>query len=345
MPHEASAQPESAVSRKPATFRLDDPELVFAEPEPDLADLLVEGAPSSGEIAAVSAVATATAPKRSPIATLFWSSLGGLISLGFGLAVTSLVEDLFARNPWLGWIGVGLAALFVLAVVLLAGRELLALRRLARIDGLRARAEDAILRDDRPMALGVVGDLDSLYAAYPATARARANLKREQREIIDGADLVRLAEHEIMTGLDAEARRLVANASKRVSVVTAVVPRAMIDVAVVAATAVSLIRKVAEVYGGRPGAIGSFRLLRHVLAHLAVTGGMAAGEGMLDQIVGHGLAAKLSARLGEGVINGILTARIGLAAIAVCRPLPFTAREAPTLRDVAGGLFEGRKAG
>ncbi len=55
--------------------------------------------------------------------------------------------------------------------------------------------------------------------------------------------------------------------------------------------------------------------------------------------MGQGLAAKLSARLGEGVINGILTARIGLAAIAVCRPLPFAARKAPTLREVAGGLF------
>ncbi len=76
------------------------------------------------------------------------------------------------------------------------------------------------------------------------------------------------------------------------------------------------------------------------VAHLAVTGGMAAGEGFIDQIVGHGLAAKLSARLGEGVINGILTARIGLAAIAVCRPLPFAERNAPTLREVASGLFD-----
>jgi putative membrane protein len=76
------------------------------------------------------------------------------------------------------------------------------------------------------------------------------------------------------------------------------------------------------------------------LTHLAVTGGMAAGEGFIDQIVGHGVAAKLSARLGEGIINGILTARIGLATIAVCRPLPFAARPAPTLREVAGGLFD-----
>jgi putative membrane protein len=30
----------------------------------------------------------------------------------------------------------------------------------------------------------------------------------------------------------------------------------------------------------------------------------------------------LSARFGEGAVNGILTGRIGLAAIEVCRPIP-----------------------
>ncbi|MDX6807052.1 TIGR01620 family protein [Terrihabitans rhizophilus] len=331
--------------RRPATFRLDDPELILQEAEPDTADLLIEPLPQNGEIAATSAVATATAPRRRPLATLFWTSLSGLVSLGFGLAVTALVEDLFARSQWLGWIGVGLVVLFVLALVLIIGRELLALRRLGRIDGLRARAEAAVLKDDRALALGVVDELVALYSTVPATARGRSSLQQHRGEVIDGADLVHLAERELMTGLDAEARRIVSNASKRVAAITAVAPRAVIDIAVVAATSAALIRGIAGVYGGRPGTIGFFRLIRHVLAHLAVTGGMAAGESVIDQLVGHGIAAKLSARLGEGVINGILTARIGLAAIAVCRPLPFSAREAPTLRDVAGGLFEGKKPG
>ena len=44
-------------------------------------------------------------------------------------------------------------------------------------------------------------------------------------------------------------------------------------------------------------------------------------------------------RLGEGVLNGLLTARLGLAAISVTRPLPFAALPAPTLADVAGNLL------
>ncbi|MFC5068260.1 YcjF family protein [Flaviflagellibacter deserti] len=325
--------------RRPETFTLDDPELVFAEQQPDVIDLMAEP-PQNGEIAEVSAVATATTPRRSRLGAVLWTALGGLVSLAFGLGVTNLIEDLFARAPWLGWVGVYFTVLLVIALVLILGREALALRRLAKIDDLRARAETAIRTDDRTMALGVVSSLEGVYSSHARTARGRASLAREKTEIIDGADLVRLAERELMTGLDAEARYLVAGAAKRVSVITAVAPRAVIDIAVVGFTAVSLIRRIADVYGGRPGTLGFLRLLRQVLTHLAVTGGMAAGEGFLDQIVGHGLAAKLSARLGEGVINGILTARIGLAAIAVCRPLPFAARSAPTLREVAGGLFD-----
>jgi putative membrane protein len=49
-------------------------------------------------------------------------------------------------------------------------------------------------------------------------------------------------------------------------------------------------------------------------------------------------------RLGEGVLNGLLTARLGLAAIEVIRPLPFAALPAPSLTDVAGNLLRGSQA-
>jgi len=116
--------------------------------------------------------------------------------------------------------------------------------------------------------------------------------------------------------------------------VTAISPRAAIDLAVVFGTAVRLIRRIAELYGGRPGTLGFIRLTRDVLAHLAVTGSIAVGDSLVQQLLGHGLAAKISARLGEGVVNGMLTARVGIAAIDVCRPLPFIDGKPPALSDV-----------
>ena len=59
-----------------------------------------------------------------------------------------------------------------------------------------------------------------------------------------------------------------------------------------------------------------------VMGHLAVTGGLALSDNLLQHVVGKGLLGRLSARFGEGAVNGILTARIGLAARDVCRPIP-----------------------
>ncbi|RUW87178.1 DUF697 domain-containing protein, partial [Mesorhizobium sp. M8A.F.Ca.ET.023.01.1.1] len=52
----------------------------------------------------------------------------------------------------------------------------------------------------------------------------------------------------------------------------------------------------------------------------------------------HGLAARLSAKLGEGVVNGMMTARIGIAAMETARPLPFSAAKRPGLGDFLAAL-------
>ena len=105
-------------------------------------------------------------------------------------------------------------------------------------------------------------------------------------------------------------------------------------------SAMRLMRCIAALYGGRPGTLGFLRLAGNVLSHLTLTSGIAMGDSLLQQVMGLGLAARVSAKLGEGVVNGLLTARVGLSAIAVCRPLPFTVLDPPVLGDVASSLFD-----
>lgn len=276
---------------------------------------------------------------------LFWSALGGLVSLGVGLWVTSLVDDAFRRAPALGWIGLALAALALLALAVLAARELSAIGRQRHIARLHADFAAARAADDGVRARVLVADLAAIYASRADTAAARADLAALHTEIVDGRDLIDIAERTLVAPLDARAASAVAGAAKRVSAVTALAPRAIVDVVFVVLQAVRLIRRVSEIYGGRPGFLGFLKLARSVGAHLAITGGMAAGDSLLQQVVGHGIAAKVSARLGEGVLNGLLTARIGLSAMAVCRPLPYAAEPQPNLRKVVPFLFRGEDRG
>ena len=269
---------------------------------------------------------------------LFLAALAGLISLSFGLAVERLIRELFARNDILGQIGLGLLALAAIGLLAMALREAIALLRLRRIDRLKAAAEKALEDDDSRAARRVLGNLAELYSDRPDTARGRAALDAHRGEIIDGGDLIRLAERDLLSPLDKRARTQALEAAKRVAVVTAVSPRAVVDIAFVLYANLKLIRQVSLIYGGRPGLFGFFKLLGHVVGHLAVTGGVSAGDSILQQLVGHGLAARLSARLGEGVVNGLMTARVGVSAIHVCRPLPFIETGGPAIRDFLGEL-------
>lgn len=274
---------------------------------------------------------------------LFWSALGGLVSLAFGLWVTRIVDDLFSRSATLGGIGLALAALVVLALLVIVGRETIAIGRQRHIAKLHQDFALAHAADDQPLARRLVAELATLYTGRPDTARARKDVLALRSEIVDGRDLVEIAERTLVQPLDQRAQAAVAAAAKRVSVVTTIAPRAIIDVAFVLLQAIRLIREIAQIYGGRPGLLGFLKLARSVGAHLAITGGMAAGDSLLQQVVGHGIAAKISARLGEGVLNGLLTARIGISAISVCRPMPFAAERTPNLRKVVPFLFRSDK--
>jgi putative membrane protein len=116
-----------------------------------------------------------------------------------------------------------------------------------------------------------------------------------------------------------------------------VTPVALLDILFVAAQNLGMLRDLATLYGGRPSTIATLKLARMAATHLAVTGGLAISDNLIQHFVGRGLLGKLSSRLGEGAVNGILTSRIGLAALAVCRPIP---RDAATSESLTSLLRE-----
>jgi putative membrane protein len=320
--------------RRPGAFRLDNP-AVEAAGEPAF-----EALEPDAEADAVRAVDMIAHPRQRGVrwAAVALSTGGSLIALWLALTFDSLVRGLFAWVGWVGWLSIALACAFLLAIAVIIGRELAGLFRLKQLARFRLQSDEAILKNDRHAAVATLRSLIALYGDRPDTARGRRLVAENLGEIIDGRDLLVIAERNLITPLDERAKRLVSAAARRVAVVTAVSPRAVFDLIFVLWESVRLIRGVADLYGGRPGAFGLFRLTKAVLSHLAVTGSIAIGDTLLQQLVGHGVAGRLSAKLGEGVVNGLMTARIGLSAMDVCRPLPFLVAERPQLRDLTGDL-------
>ena len=124
---------------------------------------------------------------------MFWSGVGGLVLLGLGLGVSRLIEDLFARSGSLGFLGAAFALAAALALSAVVAREAFGLARLAAIEKLHLRAAAVLANDDRAESRSIVQELLKLAHRNPHLARARAALQSHADEIIDGADMIRLA--------------------------------------------------------------------------------------------------------------------------------------------------------
>ena len=273
------------------------------------------------------------------------AGVSAFLSLAFWLWADQIVRDLFSRSDWLGYVAIGLLVLSALALMVVIGREIAGLMRIGAVQHIKSDAEKIVPRTSAKDARALIERLEAVLAQRPETAKGRAALDATKDEIIDAPQLLELAERELLTPLDQLARTMILSAAKRTSVVTAISPRAVVDLAYVLFEVTRLVRSMAELYGGRPGTLGLIRLLKDVIAHLAVTGSIAVGDSLAQQVLGHGLAAKLSTRLGEGVINGLLTARIGIAAMDLCRPLPFRALRRPGIGDFISDIATTAKTG
>ncbi|WP_413718559.1 YcjF family protein [Silicimonas sp. MF1-12-2] len=300
------------------------------------------GQPPTGQ--AMQTMATLAARRPSRLAAWFWRLLGAVVVFFASVAAWDFVTALVARNSYLGWAAIGLLGLFLLVCLAIVLREWAALARLARIEHLHAEADRVIASGDLDGARKLTDRLAALYSGREDTRWGRERLAERRSEAFDADTLLATAEDMLLVPLDAEARREVEAAARQVAAVTALVPLAFADVVAALTANIRMIRRIAEIYGGRSGTLGSWRLVRAVMTHLVATGAVAVGDDLIGSIGGGHVLSKLSRRFGEGLVNGALTARVGVAAMEVCRPLPFAPGKRPRVtslvRRALTGLFD-----
>lgn len=334
------------MSKGPVLFDLEpDPEGPTPEPAPNVADAPPVpdlGSPDAGGRAgAMEAAVRAAARPPSRLARWFWGLLSALLGIVISFATWQFTTALIQNVPILGWIMTALLAAFVLVALLIGIREMAAFGRLGRIDSIKQHADAALADADLEAARAVVKKLETLYAGREDTRWGRERLAERTEDQFDAVALLELAEDTLLAPLDVAAQREVEAAARQVATVTALVPLALADVATAFASSLRMIRRVAEIYGGRSGFFGGWRLTRAVFSHLVATGAVAAGEDLLEPVLGGSVLSKLSRRFGEGLVNGALSARVGVAAMEVCRPLPFSKKHQPSVRRIIKNALTG----
>lgn len=321
----------------PVLIELDDTQTISpadAPPVPEVAAVDATGAAMQGAI-------SFAGRKRSRLARWFWSLLMAIMGFVLSVAAYDFVTGLIARQPVLGYAALGLVAAFILVLLVIALKEWVAFARLRRVDTLHHAAESAMMHNDLTEARGVVDKLKQLYRGRDDTRWGLERLAEREADTFDVDALFAVTERELLAPLDAAAIKEVEAAARQVAMVTAIVPIALADVVTALTANIRMIRRIAEIYGGRSGVLGGWRLTRAVMAHLVATGAVAVGDDMIGSLAGGGMLSKLSRRFGEGVVNGALTARVGVAALEVCRPLPFGLKKRPSVSGIVKRALTG----
>lgn len=165
--------------------------------------------------------------------------------------------------------------------------------------------------------------------AHPALQRWYAAIDETQND----REVVSLYARLVQPMLDAQARQEISRCAAESTLMIAVSPLALVDMAFIAWRNLRLINRIAILYGIEPGYYSRLRLFRLVLLNIAFAGASELAREVGMDWMSQDLAARLSARVAQGMGAGLLTARLGIKAMELCRPLPWLDDDKPRLGD------------
>ena len=263
------------------------------------------------------------------------TGLGILAVAVVGIDLVQFVDDAFAR-------GMGVGALAALAVAAGVGgalywltAELRGLFRLRSTERLRRLIPSALASELKPE----IDAVAAILAHDPLLSEAVHSYRAVLEPHHTGEDALELFSRFVLAPADQLAQAAIRRAAAQAFAINAISPTVLLDTLLFAARALRLIREIAEVYGQRPGLAGTVHLLRRLASGVGLVGAVNVVGGVIAQQLGGAVLERLSASAAESAYAAQKMARLGLVAMASCRPIEFRPGEAPSLSGLVSSLL------
>lgn len=252
------------------------------------------------------AVAEAPPPRSKRLRFKRWLLLAFVILLG-AISIESwlLIEQSFQQHWLLGSLWAAGLGLLAVSLLLFVVREVWLLRRLKqRWQQQQEPSPDRLLAGLKHPDLKVAWQqIDQYYWS--------------DEERIERFEL------DIVGRVDQQAQRLISKRSAEAAALVAVSPSSVADMVLLLWRSQRMMTDIARCYGIELGYWSRVRLWRQVLANLAYAGLSELAVDVGTQWLSAELMTKLSARAGQGLGAGLLTARLGYQVMNLSRPIPF----------------------
>ncbi len=264
---------------------------------------------------------------------------GKVVRLGVAVLGISVVAQgvQWVHEAWIqqDWVALGACTAGGLIIIAGVGSVATEWRRLYR---LRQRADERDTARDLLHSHGLgqgrafcekLAAQAGLDNSHPALQRWQASLHETQND----REVVELYARLVQPVLDAQARREISHSAAESALMIAVSPLALVDMAFIAWRNLRLVNRIAVLYGIELGYYSRIRLFRLVLLNMAFAGASELVREVGMDWMSQDLAARLSARAAQGIGAGLLTARLGIKTMELCRPLPWLEGDKPKLGD------------
>jgi len=265
-------------------------------------------------------------------ANWLWRSIFSLFFIIIGFETYDFFVTGFQESP----IEAGIYGALLFCLTLVAGttviRELSGLRQFKKQQDLQVRVH-ALMEDDSKE--------DAIELCEVISNKLPCDLMLEQEsqwQSIDKSDysdqeILALYSRVVMSKVDQKAVAEIARFSSESVVLIALSPMAILDMLIMVWRNFRLLDKVSGLYGLKLGYWSRIRLIKQVVVNVVYAGASEIVADFGTDMLGADMLGKLSGRLAQGLGAGLLTARLGLKVMKLCRPVPFE-DDAPKLGQI-----------
>ncbi len=143
---------------------------------------------------------------------------------------------------------------------------------------------------------------------------------------------------EILTIIDTQAKKKIKNASIQAAISTAISPLALLDALIIIWRSFLLTKDIAVLYGYKPSIYSTIVLLKRGAFNVFFAGATELIQEYANETMHNSLLTKISSSASQGVVNGVLLARLGYGVLKACRPLPLEAKRESFMRSIYNSL-------
>ncbi|WCE28329.1 YcjF family protein [Vibrio sp. SCSIO 43137] len=267
--------------------------------------------------------------------------VSALLASFTGLVGWQTVDSVITAWQSSDWLTIGWSA-FIAAVAGLGisalTRELWKIRKLRNHFSVQEQSESIINSDSIGKGKAFCEDL----AAQSRIIAENPYLDRWSNAIDPShsdAEIIEMYDGMVVSQQDKQAKAIVAKLSTESAALVAISPLAVADILLVAWRNLKMIDKLAEIYGVELGYWSRIQLFKLVLINMAAAGATELATDAGADLLSMDLAGKLSARVAQGFGVGILTARLGLKAMSLLRPVPWNEQSRVKLGEIRKALL------